>query len=154
MGAFWDKATILKFSRLRVVCAVGCVCAFALTELGRYVYRPYVYRTGLSDFGIADTVGNSLGVVTQIFLMLAVMHSNWRQGLRVIAFVVCGYVAYECLQAILPKRTFDVKDVMATVVGGVIAVGVLWSAKRIAGDRITTGMAGDASDPVSDRGHG
>ena len=146
MGAFWDKATILKFSRLRVVCAVVFVGAFALTELGRYVYRPHVYSAGLSDFGIADTMGNSLGVVTQIFLMLAVMHSNWRQGLRVIVFVVCGYVAYECLQTVLPKGTFDVKDVIATVVGGVIAVGILWSAKRIAGDRVTTGVVEETTD--------
>ena len=94
MGVFWDKATILRSSRLRVVYVVAFLCAFALTELGRFVYRPYAYRSGLNDFGIADTMGNSLGVVAQIFLLLAVMHSNWRQGLRVVLFVTCGYIAY------------------------------------------------------------
>lgn len=139
MGAFWDKATILRFSRLRVVYVVAFLCAFALTELGRYVYRPHAYRSGLNDFGIADTMGNSLGVVTQIFLLLAVMHSNWRQGLRVILFVTCGYIAYEFAQLVLPKGTFDMKDVVATLVGGVIAVGVLWLARRFAGDRVVAG---------------
>ena len=139
MGAFWDKATILRFSRLRVVYVVAFLCAFALTELGRYVYRPQAYRSGLSDFGIADTMGNSLGVVTQIFLLLAVMHSNWRQGLRVIAFATCGYIAYEFAQLVLPKGTFDMKDVIATLVGGAIAVGILWLARRFAGDRVVAG---------------
>lgn len=139
MGAFWDKETILRFSRLRVVYVVAFLCALALTELGRYVYRPHVYRSGVSDFGIADTMGNSLGVVTQIFLMLAVMHSNWRQGLRVILFVTCGYIAYEFAQLVLPKGTFDMKDVIATLVGGIIAAGVLWLARHIAGDRVVAG---------------
>jgi hypothetical protein len=147
MGAFWDKATILKFSRLRVAHVIVFVCAFALTELGRYVYRPYAYRSGLSDFGIADTMGNSLGVITQIFCMLAVMHSNWRQGLRVIVFVVCGYTAYECAQVVLPKGTFDPQDIIATVVGGVLAVGILWLAKRLVGDRIVAGTTGERTDP-------
>ena len=141
MGLFWDKATILRFSRLRVVYVVVFVCAFVLTEVGRFVYRPYAYSAGLDDFGFADTMGNSLGVITQIFCLLAVMHSNWRQGLKVIAFAVCGYIAYEFLQLILPKGTFDLKDVIATAVGGAIALVILWLATRLAGNRVV----GDAS---------
>ena len=144
MGLFWDKATILRLSRLRVAYVVVFVCAFILTELGRFVYRPYAYRVGLDDFGLADTMGNSLGVVTQIFCLLAVMHSNWRQGLKVIAFAVCGYIAYECLQTILPKGTFDVKDVIATAVGGAIALVILWLAKHFAGDRVVSDASPDA----------
>ncbi len=136
MGAFWDRSTIFKFSSLRVVCLVTFLAAFALTELGRSTYRPFAYRIGLSDFGIADTMGNSLGVIAQIFCLLTLMHSNWRQGLRVIAFAVCGYIVYECLQPILPRGTFDLKDVVATVVGGVVATGILWLACRLAGNRI------------------
>jgi hypothetical protein len=90
----------------------------------------------MEDFGLADTMGNSLGVVTQIFFMLAVLHSNWRQGLRVIGFVVCGYIVYEFLQPVLPKGTFDANDVTATVVGGAIAVGILRLARQFAGDRV------------------
>ncbi len=122
-----------------MVYVVAFLCAFALTELGRDVYRPHAYRSGLNDFGIADTTGNSLGVVTQIFLLLAVMHSNWRQGLRVILFATCGYIAYEFAQLVLPKGTFDMKDVIAPLVGGVIAVGILWLARRLAGDRVVAG---------------
>ena len=146
MGAFWDKATILKMSRLRVVYAVVFLSAFVLTELGRFVYRPYVYRSGLDDFGIADTMGNSLGVVTQIFCLLAVMHSNWRQGIRVIAFATCGYIAYEFMQLVLPRGTFDMKDVIATLAGGVVSLGILSLARLCAGDRIVAGSSEERAD--------
>jgi glycopeptide antibiotics resistance protein len=78
-------------------------------------------------------------VVTQISLLLAVMHSNWRQGLRVIVFATCGYIAYEFAQLVLPQGTFDMKDVTATLAGGAIAVGILSLARRFAGDRVVAG---------------
>jgi hypothetical protein len=136
MGLFGDKEAVFRYSRLRIACVAVFVCSLILTEIGRFVYRPYAYRLGLEDFGLADTMGNSFGAVTQIFFILAVVHSNWREGLRVIAFVVCGYIVYEFLQPVLPRGTFDVKDVVATIVGGIIAVGILWLAKRLAGDRV------------------
>lgn len=136
MGLFGDTDTVFKFSRLRVVYVGVFVCSLVLTELGRFVYRPFVDRAGVSDFGIADTMGNRLGTVTQIFFILAIVHANWRQGLRVIVFVVCGYILYEFLQPVLPRGTFDTRDLVATLVGGVVAAGILWLAKEIAGDRV------------------
>lgn len=136
MGLFGDTDTVFRFSRLRVVYVGVFVCSLALTELGRFIYRPFVDRVGVSDFGIADTMGNSLGTVTQIFFILVIVHANWRQGLRVIVFVVCGYILYEFLQPMLPRGTFDTKDLVATLVGGVVAAGILWLAKELAGDRV------------------
>lgn len=136
MGLFGDVDAILRFSRLRAACVVIFVCALVLTEIGRFAYRPWAHRMGVDDFGLADTMGNSLGVITQIFFTLAMLHSNWRQGLRVIAFVVFGYIVYEFLQPVLPRGTFDAKDIVATIVGGTVAVAALWLAKRLVGDRV------------------
>ena len=51
--------------------AVG-LAALAVTELARTYYRPFVRTRGLSDFHLADTLGNSLGTVTTVFILLAV----------------------------------------------------------------------------------
>ena len=51
--------------------AVG-LAALALTELARTYYRPFVRTRGLSDFHLADTLGNSLGTVTTVLILLAV----------------------------------------------------------------------------------
>ncbi len=96
--------------------------AFLLTEFGRYIYRPFIYSNGIDDFGIADTMGNSLGTVTQIFFMMAILHSNRKQGFRVIGFITVGYMLYEVAQLYLPKGTFDWKDMLATAAAGVIAL--------------------------------
>ena len=143
MRVFGDSDRIFEFSRYRIAYAVLSAAAFLLTEFGRLVYRPYKYRAGFDDFGIADTVGNSLGVITQIFLLLAFMHSSRRQGLHVIAFVTCGYIVYEFLQPILPRGTFDMKDILAAIIGAVAAVGLLWLTHRLAGDSIVIDSAGD-----------
>jgi hypothetical protein len=34
------------------------ITAFSITELGRSFYRPYIYKNGIKDFHIADTIGN------------------------------------------------------------------------------------------------
>jgi hypothetical protein len=75
MGAFWDKATILKFSRLRVFYG--------------------------HDFGLADTVGNG-------------------------------------------------KDIVATLVGGLLAVGILFAGVRLPGNRVVLRPASHEDGPVSE----
>ncbi len=94
---------------------------FAATEAGRKIYRPYVYRNHLDDWGIADTIGNSLGTLTQIFLYLGLVNATRIESYRIIAFVTGGYIVYEVLQTILPRGTFDLKDVIATLAAGTFA---------------------------------
>jgi len=122
LSYFHDKERVFKISRLRVVYFVMFCAAFLLTEFGRYIYRPFIYSNGIDDFGIADTMGNSLGTVTQIFFMMAILHSNRKQGFRVIGFITVGYMLYEVAQLYLPKGTFDWKDMLATAAAGVIAL--------------------------------
>ncbi|MCF8365472.1 MAG: hypothetical protein K9H16_06805, partial [Bacteroidales bacterium] len=85
---------------------------------GRYFYRPWVYQNDINDFGIADSMGNLGGVVVQIFFGMAVFNPLVKKGIRLIVFFVLGYIVYEFLQFILPKGTFDWKDVYGTLVGG------------------------------------
>lgn len=95
--------------------------SFFVTEIGRRVYRPIIYRNEINDFGLADSIGNLGGIVAQVFLGLALMNSNLKQGFKLIGFLVIGYVFYEIIQPVLPKGTFDWKDVYGTIVGGAFA---------------------------------
>jgi hypothetical protein len=56
----------LKLGPIRGVYFVTCAVLYVLTELGRKVYRPYIYRNGISDYGFADVVGNLLGTAVSI----------------------------------------------------------------------------------------
>ena len=105
----------------RVIYVVALILAFVVTEIGRHVYRPIIYQNGINDFGLADSIGNLGGIIAQVFLTLAVMNSNLKQGFRVIGFLIIGYIFYEIVQPILPKGTFDWKDVFGTILGGVLA---------------------------------
>ncbi|MCF8366452.1 MAG: hypothetical protein K9H16_11760 [Bacteroidales bacterium] len=127
MAYFYDKERIKKFDRLRIVYLVCFILAFALTEAGRYFYRPWVYQNDINDFGIADSMGNLGGVVVQIFFGMTVFNPLVKKGIRLIVFFVLGYIVYEFLQFILPKGTFDWKDVFGTLVGGFFGL-ILFSA--------------------------
>jgi hypothetical protein len=106
---------------------------FILTEIGREIYRPYVYQNGLNDFGLADVIGNLLGTVAIIFFCLGVNHANRVQSIRIIAFVTVGITIYELLQAVLPKGVLDWKDVVSTPIAGLFSlmlVLIIWRVVR------------------------
>ena len=105
----------------RVIYVVVFILSFFVTEIGRHVYRPIIYQNEINDFGLADSIGNLGGIIAQVFLSLALLNPNLKQGFRIIGFLIIGYVFYEIVQPILPKGTFDWKDVFGTILGGVLA---------------------------------
>ena len=111
----------LTWNRLRSAYVLVFLLSFVLTELGREIYRPYIYTHGLNDFGIADTMGNHLGAVTLVFFILAVMNATRQEALIVIATVTIGYVGYEFVQQFLPGSVVDPKDMVASIVGGILS---------------------------------
>ena len=122
---FTDRESFRTIDTLRLIYAATAVAAFGLTEAGRYVYRPYVYENGISDFGIADSMGNLGGIVVQIFFSLAILNSQRRKAFNVVGFLVAGYILYEIVQPYLPKGVFDWKDIYGTIIGGAISVAYL-----------------------------
>lgn len=111
--------------RARLVFLLLAGAAFVATEFGRKVYRPFVRRSGLEDFGLADSIGNLGGILVQIFLMVAVVNATRRQSYRLAVFLALGYVVYEFLQPYLPRGVFDWKDIAATGIGLCVAVAVI-----------------------------
>lgn len=125
MGFFYTKERFFKMNALRVAYFVAFVSFFVLTEIGRKVYRPYIYRMHLDDFGIADTMGNSLGTLTQIFFYLGLSNATPKQSYRLIGFVTLGYIVYEIVQPWLPRGVFDWRDMVATLAAGTFAALVV-----------------------------
>ena len=118
---FTDEESFRTIDRKRILYAFIALTFFVITEIGRNVYRPYIYSNEIDDYGLADSIGNLGGIVVQIFFMLAIFNSPRTKGLRVIVFLVTGYIFYEIVQPLLPKGVFDWKDIYGTVIGGVIS---------------------------------
>ena len=131
---FWlSPDRVLRFSPLRAACLISFSALFVLTELGRKVYRPYIYRSGIDDFGFADVIGNLFGTSVSIFFNLAFCHATRAQGLRIIAFTALGITISELLQPILPRGVLDWKDVVSTPIAGLgslILFLVIWRVVR------------------------
>ena len=64
--------------------------------------------------------------MVQIFFMLAVFNSPKEKGIRLVGFLVLGYIVYEVAQPYMPKGVFDWKDVYGTIIGGVISIGIFY----------------------------
>jgi len=118
---FTDREAFRTIDVFRLLYAATGVVAFFLTEVGRYVYRPFIYETGMDDFGIADSMGNLGGIAVQIFLSLAILNSQKKKAFNVIGFLVVGYILYEIVQPYLPKGVFDWKDIYGTIIGGFVS---------------------------------
>lgn len=119
---FFDKEKIRTIDKIRIIYFVTFLISFGLTEIGRYIYRPFIYENNINDFGIADSMGNLGGIIVQIFFGLFLINSTKKKGFRIISVFVIGYILYEIIQPILPKGVFDWKDVYGTIIGGVVGL--------------------------------
>jgi hypothetical protein len=119
---FLDIENIKRLDTFRIIYFVMFVLSFGITEIGRYIYRPFIYENNINDFGIADSMGNSGGIIVQIFFGLAIFNSTKIKGIRLISFFIIGYVIYELAQLFLPKGVFDWKDIYGTIIGGSIGL--------------------------------
>jgi len=133
---FTDREAFRTIDLFRLLYAMTAVATFLLTEAGRFIYRPYIYRNGINDFGIADSMGNLGGIVVQIFFSLAILNSQKEKAFNVIGFLVAGYILYEIVQPYLPKGVFDWKDIHGTIIGGVVSVIVLLLLRLTVNNRV------------------
>lgn len=122
---FIDKERIRTIDTFRVTYFLLSLFFFLLTEIGRNIYRPFIYENHIDDFGIADSIGNLGGILVQIFFGLAIFNSQLIKSIRLITCFILGYILYEIIQPILPRGVFDWRDIYGTLIGGIIAVLLL-----------------------------
>jgi hypothetical protein len=128
------RPRILTWHPRRAVFLVLGATAFAVTEFGRLVLRPHVREHGIDDLGLTDSIGNSGGILVQIFLAFAIMNPDRKRSYLFATFFAAGYIVYEFLQPHLPRGVFDWNDVWGTLIGYAVALPILALVWRLAGD--------------------
>ncbi len=99
------------------------ITAYFVTEIARSFYRPYIYANDINDWVIADTIGNSLGTVTAVFMILTMSGRGTSWDWRLVGMVIAGLIGYEMLN-LTGDHPFDLNDVMATLIFGAASVFV------------------------------
>ena len=92
MGLFTSRERLLKPDKARFVFLFIGAAAFAATEFGKHICRPYFRGNSIYDFGLTDSIGNWGGIIVQIFLGLAIFSSGKRQSYRLAAFFSIGCI--------------------------------------------------------------
>ncbi|MGF6848197.1 glycopeptide antibiotics resistance protein [Chitinophaga sp. W3I9] len=81
--------------------------------------RPYLLKHHITTFYIADSLPNFLAVVISFLGYMVIRFPvDDRKAPSLIFSLVAGLTLYEVCQLWMPGRTFDVKDVIASVIGG------------------------------------
>ena len=119
-----DKDRVFRIDIKRVAFFITFLLMFVLTEIGRKVYRPYIYSNDIFDFWIADTIGNLTGTIAVAFFNFAVVNPKYKQARMFLIGIIFGLIVYELLQYFSPKSIFDWRDVIATLIAGLISWGV------------------------------
>ncbi len=97
----------------------------AFTAFEELWLRPYLFKTHRLAFGIAGSLPNFLAPIILLSSSLALApHRSQRLLATTVAFVA-GLVVYELAQPYIEGRTFDINDIIASVLGGV--VGYAWA---------------------------
>jgi hypothetical protein len=119
-----DKDRLFKIDEKRIAFFLIFVFMFIITETGRKIYRPYIYSNDIFDFWIADTIGNFTGTITIIFFEFAIINPKYKLGRIILIFITLGLIIYELLQYFSPKSILDWRDIIATLIAGLISWGI------------------------------
>jgi hypothetical protein len=66
-----DKKRVFVIDNKRIVFFLTFVFMFLITEIGRKIYRPFIYSNDIFDYWIADTIGNFTGTIAIVFFDFA-----------------------------------------------------------------------------------
>lgn len=119
-----EKNRILRIDSRRMIFFLIFVFMFFFTEVGRNIYRPFIYSNGIFDFWIADTIGNFTGTITIIFFDIAIINPEYKKVKIFLFIIVFGLIIYELIQYLIPRNIGDWRDVVATFIAGLISLGL------------------------------
>jgi len=119
-----EKNRIFVIDNTRIAFLLIFVFMFFLTEIGRKIYRPFIYSNDIFDYWIADTIGNLTGTIAIVFFDFAIVNPNRRNGRIFIVIITLGLIVYELLQYFSPRSILDWRDMIATVIAGLVSWGI------------------------------
>jgi hypothetical protein len=107
-----------QFTKARVInFAIGFTAVLIYEFIARPIYRPYIYKNNINDFHIADTIGNSLGTVATIFVLIGFLGNDRNQNIFLIKIITLSAAMYEVAHPLLGKP-IDLWDIVATIITG------------------------------------
>jgi hypothetical protein len=116
-----------RFTKYKIINLTIGICALLIYEfVGRPYYRPYIYSHRIYDFHIADTLGNSLGTIATIFILVSLLTSGATNGIFLIKIITFSVVLYEIGQPLLGKP-IDIWDIVATIFAGGLSFLIIYS---------------------------
>lgn len=119
-----------RFTRERKIhLAIGFGTILVYEFLARPFYRPWVYSNQINDLHFADTIGNTLGTVATIFVLIGLIGEGKSQHLFMIKTITLSVVLYELAHPLLGK-TIDPWDVAATFLTGALSMVLYKSLHR------------------------
>ena len=116
-----NSTRMLKIDEKRIVTFFIFIFMFIFTEIGRKIYRPYIYSNDIFDYWIADTIGNFTGTIAIVFFNLTISNPEYRIGKYFSFLIAIGLIVYELLQYFSPRSIFDWRDIIATLIAGLIS---------------------------------
>lgn len=106
---------------------------FVLGVLLSHTYRPYIYGNNIYDFHIADTIGNLVAVPSAVCFGLVVYPQQ--KLYQIVIAAVFSFILYEMLGLISFQGVFDVYDIIATIISGLITFVILYFISRKKNER-------------------
>ncbi|MFD2513146.1 hypothetical protein ACFSRY_04665 [Pontibacter locisalis] len=119
-----DGITSWKLTRERIInLTVGLSAVLIYEFFARPVYRPYIYKNHINDFHLADTIGNTLGTIATVFVLIGFIGQGRAQHYFLIKSITVSVALYEIAHPLLGKP-IDPWDIIATVLtGGFCLIG-------------------------------
>jgi hypothetical protein len=107
-----------KLTRERIInLSIGLSAVLIYEFLARPIYRPYIYRNNINDFHLADTIGNSLGTIAAVFVVIGFIGQGRTQNIFLIKTITISVALYELAHPLLGKA-IDPWDLVATLLTG------------------------------------
>jgi hypothetical protein len=107
-----------KFTRERIInLAIGLSAVLIYELIARPIYRPYIYKNNINDFHLADTIGNTLGTIATVFVIIGFIGQGRTQHTFLIRTIVISVALYEVAHPLLGKP-IDPWDIAATFLTG------------------------------------
>ncbi|MBK8506076.1 MAG: hypothetical protein IPL46_30095 [Saprospiraceae bacterium] len=118
----WPGISNWKFTRERLInLTIGFSAVLIYEFLARPIYRPYIYANNINDFHLADTIGNSLGTIATIFVLIGFIGQGRIQHLFLIKTITISVALYEIAHPLLGKP-IDIWDIVATLLTGALCL--------------------------------
>ena len=118
----WGEV-ILSWKK-RFVAGIILVGALLLLFVVILELRPYIYESRINDFGVTGVLPNFLIVLGTSFCALLVKHTSPKEYGQTSLSILGGIIVYEVIQLGNPARTFDLWDIVVSIVGATVAFGI------------------------------